>query len=81
MDGSVSKWPAADAAATEQAVTLCLYSPTSVPQTPPRTVCCYIQIIKRSSMLYLYAFMLCVIMFHLCIHSLVISSVSACIRG
>ena len=47
------------AVATEQTATFCLYSPLPVPL---RTVCCYTQIIKLSSMLYLYAFMLCIIM-------------------
>ena len=51
-----SKWQAADVA-TEQAVTFCLYSPPSILALSTPLVCCYTQIIKLSSMLYMYAFM------------------------
>ena len=53
-----SKWQAADVA-TEQAVTFCLYSPPSILALSTPLVCCYTQIIKLSSMLYMYAFMWC----------------------
>ena len=53
-----SKWQAADMA-TEQAVTFCLYSPPSILALSTPSVCCYTQIIKLSSMLYMYAFMWC----------------------
>ena len=96
MDWSVCKRRAADAAATEQAVTLCLYYVCIMfvlcsdlvflfPNIrPPSTPSDGLLLHTNHRMVFYavpVAFMLCVIMFHLYSHSLVISSVSACVRG